>query len=157
MAGSPDIGTRRLARETALQVLCAMDVQPDLSADQALARFFAHFADDGAAAPADGLSASDLTDIRARAERLVEGVAGKLPEIDALIGAASRNWRLARMARVDRNLLRLAVYEMKFGGDIHPKAAINEAIEIAKRYGASETPAFVNGILDRVLGGRGGA
>jgi N utilization substance protein B len=72
-------------------------------------------------------------------------------EIDALIGKASRNWRLERMARVDRNLLRLAVYELKYCSDVPAKVAINEAIEIAKRYGTAESPAFVNGILDRCL------
>ena len=55
------------------------------------------------------------------------------------------------MGRVDRNVLRLAVYEMTLGRDVPPKVALNEAIEIAKRYGAQETPAFVNGVLDRVL------
>ena len=59
------------------------------------------------------------------------------------------------MARVDRNLLRLAVYELSHESDVPPKAAINEAIEIGKRYGERETPAFINGILDRILSARG--
>ncbi len=150
-----DMGMRRRARETALQVLYAMDVQPDLPADLALARFFAHFAEEGAAAPVAG--ADDSAEVRAFAERLVHGVASNLAALDATIAGASRNWRLERMARVDRNLLRLAVYEMKHAAGVPPKAAINEAIELAKRYGAVESSAFVNGILDRVLGGRGGA
>ncbi|MCA1664939.1 MAG: transcription antitermination factor NusB, partial [Myxococcales bacterium] len=61
----------------------------------------------------------------------------------------SKNWRLERMARVDRNLLRLALYELKHVDDVPAKVAINEAIEIAKRYGTNESSAFVNGILDR--------
>ena len=82
---------------------------------------------------------------------LVQGMREHQTEIDALIGKASRNWRLERMARVDRNLLRLAVYELKYCEDVPAKVAINEAIEIAKRYGTAESPAFVNGILDRCL------
>lgn len=152
-----DTGTRRRARETALQVLYSMDVQPDLPADLALARFFTHFAEDGAHVEGGPIDAAQASDLRAFAERLVEGVEAKRAEIDATIAKSSRNWRLPRMARVDRNLLRLAVYEMQHGGgDVPPKGAINEAIELAKRYGAVESSAFVNGILDRVLSGRGG-
>jgi N utilization substance protein B len=81
----------------------------------------------------------------------VGGVRAHLAEIDELLGRVSRNWRLERMARVDRNLLRLAIFELKFSADVPAKVAINEAIEIAKRYGTAESPAFVNGVLDRCL------
>ena len=150
---------RRRARELALQVLFQLDVQPDLPVEAALSRFWGNFAEEVAEeavgagqAPATGEA---LSEARAYADNLVRGVALHQAEIDARITSASRNWRLERMARVDRNLLRLAVYEANFGGDVPAKAAINEAIEIAKRFGAQETPAFVNGILDRVLTGRG--
>jgi N utilization substance protein B len=132
------MGMRRRARETALQVLYQLDVQPDLSVDEALVRFQRSFEE-------------ERGDEAAFAERLARGVAANLAEIDARITRASKNWRLDRMARVDRNLLRLAVYELSFSDDVPAKVAINEAIEIAKRFGAAETPAFVNGILDRVL------
>ena len=155
------MGMRRRAREAALQVLYQLDVQPDLAAQAALARFYTNFTGDSDAAasavaagdpdPASGPPASVPPEVRAYLEKLVVGVVEHQADIDPRITRASRNWRLERMARVDRNLLRLAVYEMTFCDDVPDKVAINEAIEIAKRFGASETPAFVNGILDRVL------
>jgi transcription antitermination protein NusB len=138
-------GNRRKAREIALQILYQLDVQEQLTSEQAAALFWQHFARD-AEPPADGDEAN-----RVFADQLVRGVREHAAEIDALIGRASRNWRLERMARVDRNLLRLAIYELKYCADVPAKVAINEAIEIAKRFGTAESPAFVNGILDRCL------
>ena len=137
---------RRRARETALQILYQLDVQPELTVEAALHRFYASFERGG-----DDAAVVDDSEAHAFAERLVRGVIERLAEIDARIVRASKNWRLERMGRVDRNLLRLAVYELRFCDDIPAKVAINEAIEVAKRFGAQETPAFVNGILDRVL------
>jgi N utilization substance protein B len=139
------MGNRRKAREIALQVLYQLDVQDKLTDEQALGLFWKHFAqwDDG-----DG-EADEAS--KAFADELVRGVKARLEDIDALIGRASRNWRIERMARVDRNLLRLAIWELKYSKDVPVKVAINEAIEIAKRYGTAESPAFVNGILDRCL------
>ena len=97
----------------------------------------------------EGAAAADLGEIEPFAEKLVRGVREHLGEIDAQIQGASQNWRLERMARVDRNLLRLALYELQVRRRRAGKVAINEAIEIAKRYGTAESPAFVNGILDR--------
>jgi N utilization substance protein B len=131
------MGTRRKAREIALQVLYQLDVQEQLSDEQALALFWAHFEGDQSS--------------REFADRLVRGVRAHLAELDELLGRASRNWRLERMARVDRNLLRLALFEIKYSSEVPAKVALNEAIEIAKRYGTAESPAFVNGILDRCL------
>ncbi len=71
-------------------------------------------------------------------------------EINALIDAASDNWRIARMAAVDRNILRFSVYELVYLDDIPSRVTINEAVEIAKRYGSGESPSFVNGILDKI-------
>jgi transcription antitermination protein NusB len=135
------MGSRRRGREIALQILYQLDVQEQLSDEQALALFWKHFVEE----PDDGDEA------RSFAEQLVRGVREKLAEIDALLTKASKNWRLERMARVDRNLLRLALWELKWSADVPAKVAINEAIEIAKRYGTAESPAFVNGILDRCL------
>ncbi len=138
---------RRRGREIALQVLYQLDVQPQLGAETALARFDGSFgrADD------DGEAKSPDEETRRFAHQLVRGVVEHLDAVDARLARASRNWRLERMARVDRNLLRLAVYELTRSEDVPAKVAINEAIEIAKRFGAQESPAFVNGILDRVL------
>lgn len=82
--------------------------------------------------------------------RIVDGVAGDLAEIDQLLGACSTNWRVARMAVVDRNILRMGTFEMKHLTDIPPRVTLNEAIEIGKRYGTSESGAFINGILDKI-------
>jgi transcription antitermination protein NusB len=139
------MGTRRRAREFALQILYQLDVQ-ELSEDQAIALFWKNFA---ATAEAEGATATDLGEIQPFAEKLVRGVRQNLGELDAQIQGASKNWRLERMARVDRNLIRLALYELKYGEDVPAKVAINEAIEIAKRFGTNESSAFVNGILDR--------
>ena len=81
---------------------------------------------------------------------LVAGVAAHQEELDALIGRYSEHWRLERMAVVDRNLLRLAVYELLYLPEIPPKVVINEAVELAKRYGSEDSGGFVNGILDQV-------
>jgi transcription antitermination protein NusB len=140
------MGTRRRAREFALQMLYQLDVQDQLSDEQAIGMFWRNFA---ATAEAEGAMAADLGDIQPFAEKLVRGVREHLTELDAQIQGASKNWRLERMARVDRNLLRMALYELKHVDDVPAKVAINEAIEIAKRYGTNESSAFVNGILDR--------
>jgi len=140
------MGTRRRAREFALQILYQLDVQDQLSDDQAIGMFWRNFA---ATAEAEGAMAADLGEIQPFAEKLVRGVREHLADLDAQIQGASKNWRLVRMARVDRNLLRLALYELKHVDDVPAKVAINEAIEIAKRYGTNESSAFVNGILDR--------
>ncbi|HEY1585957.1 MAG TPA: transcription antitermination factor NusB [Polyangia bacterium] len=140
------MGTRRRAREFALQILYQLDVQEQLSDDQAIALYWKSFA---ASAEAEGANVADLGEVQPFAEKLVRGVREHLAELDAQIQGASKNWRLERMARVDRNLIRLALYELKYGEDVPAKVAINEAIEIAKRYGTNESSAFVNGILDR--------
>jgi N utilization substance protein B len=142
------MGTRRRAREFALQILYQLDAQELASAsdEQAIALFWRNFA---AAGEGDEPRGDDDPEARGFAEKLVRGVRRHQAELDGLIQKASKNWRLERMARVDRNLLRLALYELKYADDVPAKVAINEAIEIAKRFGTSESSAFVNGILDR--------
>ena len=89
-------------------------------------------------------------DLRDFALSLVEGTCARLAEIDAHIRSAARNWDITRMAALDRNILRLAVYELAYCNDIPPKVAINEAIELAKKFGTEESGQFVNGILDKI-------
>jgi N utilization substance protein B len=84
------------------------------------------------------------------AEGLVAGVQGHQPEIDGLISRVAENWRLDRMAAIDRNILRLGAYEMLFCPDVPTKVAINESLELAKRYSTAQSSRFVNGILDRL-------
>jgi N utilization substance protein B len=85
------------------------------------------------------------------AEGLVNGVHGHRPTIDGLISEVAENWRLDRMAAIDRNILRLGAYEMLYCPEVPTKVAINEALELAKRYSTAQSSRFVNGILDRLL------
>ena len=82
--------------------------------------------------------------------QLVNGVLSAQPQIDSLIEKYSKNWKVQRMSRVDRNVMRVAVFEMLFCPDIPPKVSINEAIDIAKKFGTEESGAFINGIVDRI-------
>jgi transcription antitermination protein NusB len=125
-------GLRRRARERALQAL----YQEDLQESPGFEVYWSHFGDEDEAA-------------RALAEELVRAVEADRERIDGLIESCSKNWRLDRMARVDRNVLRLATAEM-LTTDVPRSVAINEAIEIARRYGAEGSAAFVNGVLDRI-------
>ena len=95
-------------------------------------------------------SVEDDPDIQAFAAELVRGVVDHLESIDTTLGECSTNWKVPRMALVDRNVLRLATYELLHIKDIPPRVTLNEAIEVAKRYGSKDSGAFINGILDRI-------
>ena len=86
------------------------------------------------------------------ARELIHGICAHREEIDRELAGHSHNWRLERMSHVDRNILRIAVFEMKHRQDVPAKVAINEALEIAKLYSISDSVAFINGILDAVQG-----
>ncbi|TRZ99378.1 MAG: transcription antitermination factor NusB [Deltaproteobacteria bacterium] len=103
------------------------------------------------AIPLFALSSDPPTDARYYAES-VRGVWGRIGEIDALIAEAAEHWRVERMTLVDRNILRLGAYELSPGSDIPFAVAINEAVELGKRFGSEESGAFINGILDRISG-----
>ena len=96
-------------------------------------------------------------DARDYATELVEGTCARMDEIDRLIVSCSENWTLERMARVDRNILRLAVYELTYGRNIPPKVALNEAIDLGKDYGSENSGSFINGILDALYTKRRGS
>jgi N utilization substance protein B len=138
-------GSRRLARELALQALYSLDLNDGLSAPQALAYVAAGQVVEEGEPGRERDAQAELY-----AQTLIEGTVGNLAAIDEIVQKASRNWRLERMARVDRNVLRLATYELRFVPDVPVKVVINEAIEVAKRYGGGESAAFVNGLLDRI-------
>jgi len=87
---------------------------------------------------------------REHAEACVRGVAERLVEIDALVRRASINWRLERMTKVDRNILRLGAWELSQRKDIPRPVVLDEAVELAKRFGSEDSGAFVNGVLDKV-------
>jgi transcription antitermination protein NusB len=131
-------GKRTKARERALQALYQIDVAAE-GIEEALSRFWKSFE------PAE-------REVMTQSEALVRGVAEHRRAIDDAIEAVSVNWRLDRMAKVDRNVLRLAVYEL-LATDVPVKVVINEAIELGKKFGSEGTGAFVNGVLDKVAGG----
>lgn len=88
------------------------------------------------------------------AQELLTGIAAHVAEIDALISQHAKNWRVGRMSIVNRNLIRLGAYEVLFRDDVPATVAINEAIEIAKRYSTDDAPSFINGILDAIRHGQ---
>lgn len=98
----------------------------------------------------DVLSRYNDTEIREFATQLIEGTIKNLDKIDAIIQKYALNWELNRMAYIDRNILRFATYELIFLPDVPPKVSINEAIELAKKFGDQESGKFVNGILDKI-------
>ena len=131
------MGLRRESRELALQMLYALDANPTVGLRETLQTFREE-------------QSEILTRVREFAEGLVQGVQEKRDVIDAAIKARSKNWSLARMPRVDLNVMRLATFELMFRSDIPKKVSINEAIEVARKFGDKESPAFVNGILDEI-------
>ena len=130
------MGARRRAREAALQMLYQMDVSA-MSADQVIELYWKNLA--------GGPHEEDEF-----ANAIVRGYAAAREKIDETIRNVSQHWRLERMTRVDRNILRLGVYELSCLADVPRRVTLNEAVELAKRYGAESSPAFVNGVLDRV-------
>jgi N utilization substance protein B len=158
----PQAGLRREGREAAIQFLFHLDFQgsgahenhlhesgPEALADADFWRLRLSLED-----PDDPTAPSTRAPIapkaRLFAESLVRGVCGQINQLDALISKFSRNYQLSRLAAVDRNILRLAVYEILYNSEVPPVVAINEAIELAKQYGSEESGRFVNGVLDRI-------
>jgi len=132
---------RTRGRELALQLLYMVDARGDealLGVDD----FLQH-------------EAPDEPEAHEFARQLLSGTLDHQVEIDKVISAAAQNWNLRRMALVDRNILRMAVYEMLHVQDIPAKVSINEAIEMGKRFSTQQSGAFINGILDRIRRERG--
>ena len=130
------MGARRSGREAALQMLFQLEGS-GVSADQAVDLFWRTFED----ADPEG---------KPYADSIVRGVADNLDAIDKKVAAASQNWRLERMSRVDRNLLRLGTWELMFRTDVPRAVILDEAVELAKSFGTDESSSFVNGVLDRI-------
>ena len=129
------MGKRRRSRELAIQVLYHLEFSRD---------------DPGTAFDlvCDNFGASE--EIKAFSRELVVGICGRLKELDRLIGEASKNWRLERIAKVERSILRLAVYELLCKEDIPPKVSLNEAVDLGNKFGTEESGAFINGVLDNI-------
>ena len=97
----------------------------------------------------ENLQENDQADIQEKFEKIRD----KIPEIDELLNKASKGWKTSRMGKVDLTILRLASYEVLFDEDVPGKVAINEAVELAKKFGGDESPAFINGVLGKVAAG----
>lgn len=144
-------GIRRQGRELALKILYSLPDHEGGALEDVFADFWRsfRFRDDLLGELAEEPEPLPPAQSRQFAETLVAGVAEHLEQIDQLIEEHSSNWTLDRMARVDLALLRMAVYELLCASDVPSNVVINEAVEIGKRFGTKETPAFINGILDQ--------
>ena len=129
------MGNRRKARELALQVLYQLECS-----GQKLKEILSHYWEENPVPD----------EVRQFSEKLLEGTLRNLKELDMLIESVSTNWKLSRMASVDRNLLRQAAFELVYLEDIPSSVTINEAVEIAKKFGTEESASFINGILDKI-------
>jgi N utilization substance protein B len=133
------MGSRRAARELALQALYQIDLRGSGEMDApGLALFWEHF--DPESDP----------DTRSFARELVDGVRESQERIDGLIAVSAEHWRLPRLSRVDLNVIRLATFELIGRPEIPASVTLNEAVEIARRFGSEESAGFVNGVLDHI-------
>jgi N utilization substance protein B len=129
------LGKRRRLREFSLQVLYQLEITK-LNALQAISQLREHFS------PEEGKDEF--------VKRIVLGVLEHRQEIDRLIEERSEHWRLDRMTIIDRNILRIAIFELLYCSEVPPKVTLNEAIDLGKRFGSEESGSFINGILDRI-------
>ena len=130
------MGKRRKARELALQFLYQLDLQGERDPSPHLGEFWSRH-------PVN-------EEVRAFTETLVRGTKLHQQKIDEFISQCAENWDLARIAVVDRNILRAGIFELLWMTDVPPKVTINEALEVAKKYSTGESTRFINGILDRI-------
>ena len=154
---------RRLARELAIQFLFQHDMNPPEVIEEELDRFWesqtsAAIAEDHKPStwgdpPEPSPPTSEDKEVRRFGEPLIRGVLEKLSKLDTIIKEQTSNWDIERIAKVDRNILRLAIYEMLHRDDIPPVVSINEAIDIAKKFSTENSGRCVNCILDKVMGG----
>lgn len=138
------MGTRRNSREIALQFLYQEDFT--IGADQQ----FGYDLEERFELFCNLFQVNKKA--RAYAVELLQGVSSNLSRLDQLISEAATNWRMTRIAPTDRNLLRIAVFEILEKNDVPPQVAINEAVEIAKRFAGDDSPKFINGVLDAIRG-----
>ncbi|MFA5069145.1 MAG: transcription antitermination factor NusB [Candidatus Omnitrophota bacterium] len=131
---------RTRAREIALQILYQADIRHEGLND--IAEDFFRICLNGADRPEES--------VRGFAISLAKGTLDNIKTIDAVISSYAQNWQLERMAVIDRNIMRMACYELLYVNDIPAKVSINEAVDLAKKYGDTESGKFVNGILDKV-------
>jgi N utilization substance protein B len=140
---------RSKARQQALQILFQSDIR-SCAPSQVLSEGTALVASSDGDAASLGCDVDDFT------RELVEGVETHERELDRRLGTIAENWSLSRMSAVDRNILRIALFELAFEPDIPESVSINEAVEMAKLFGGEESSRFVNGVLGRAARGSGG-
>ncbi len=134
------MGARRIGRERALQALYQLETDTKITPDGALDAAWTAHDDEGPRDPQADTFAREI----------IAGVRSHQVDIDKLIEEHSHNWRLERMQRIDRNVLRIGVFELKHLGEIPRKVTINEAVELAKTFGNEASSSFINGLLDRI-------
>jgi N utilization substance protein B len=128
---------RSKGRSFALQFLYQMDIRKEDSEENLLVEFFENIESDA--------------DTEAFARKILEGVYKNKVKIDLVIADCLNNWDISRISIVDKNILRIATYELIYALDIPSKVAVNEAIELGKSYGSKESGSFINGVLDKIL------
>ena len=143
---------RRLGRECALKILFALRHDTSINQNELLGRFWENFrfADDALGEPLDTLDKPIPESAQRFTEQLIKGILEYRSVIDQRISDAAKNWSLERMTAVDISILRMACFELCYMPDIPARVTMNEAIEIAKRYGTKDSPSFVNGLLDKI-------
>ncbi len=130
------MGIRNRARQSCLQILYQIELSK-VKCEPAIEDYF---------------SSNEFQPLhREFSEFLVKGVLNKMPEIDMVISKYAKNWGINRMAVIDRNILRMGVFELIYAEDIPPRVSINESVELAKMFGDIDSPKFINGILDSVF------
>ena len=127
---------RRRAREYALQLLFQLDVTRGKLTDKLMEDFWKDIKEDN--------------DVKEFANSLIRGTRENIAEIDKIIKKSAEHWSIGRMAIIDRNIIRCAAYELLYRADIPPSVAINEALEISKKYSSEDSASFINGILDKI-------
>ncbi len=146
--------TRRELREHCFKLLFCTDFYSREEAEEQLEEYFEAPQEDEISPDGEieilhivALNDKDKEELCRRAESVIE----KIPEIDEKIKAAAQGWSLKRMGKVERALLRLAVYEMKYDDTVPEKVAINESVELAKKFGGKDSPSFINGVLAKLV------
>jgi N utilization substance protein B len=157
-----NMGQRREARERAVQFLFQHDLNPPENLEEALGHFWSSQRGPAIEGEKSAATWGEKVELpppstqelgtRLFADKLIRGVIEHRPDLDKSIQAHAENWDLNRMAVVDRNILRLAIYEMHYRDDIPPVVSINEAVDVAKKYSTQDSGKFVNGILDKIKG-----
>ena len=144
--------SRRRAREAAMQAVVQLDMNVPATQEEGAAETALQAAWQDGTEKAGRYNVSELDESFARA--LVLGTWEKIAEIDSAIADLSKGWKLSRMPGIDRSILRMAVYELRFMPKARPGIVINEAVELAKRFGTDESGRFINGILGAMVGNK---